>query len=215
MRHSAETIFYSLSALALGAALFVLQPTHNTDLSRFQFDAKHEFATAALQVFGDDPGAYGYNQASFIVSSINQFYAEAANATIELIQPLPGQYDDLTYIARNMKNEFVSLYGQIRGMTPQVAGVSTSSEQLFVPPADFMSQPPLANIVPDTFSSAPKPAPIVESAQITLPQASTPVPKPQDIWVNLQDGATGQVYCVAIFNAEVNRYLGPCRNDYH
>ncbi len=212
-----ERIFYSLSTLVLGAALFVLSPQQSQIVSDFQNQAKQQFAIAAVQVFGDQPVL---DTPIAVIQSINEFYDQSATAMLSLLEPSQGQDEQMVYVATAVYNDFRLALNPNRNMAvtqsrPEVLGTETKqSDAEIVIPKDFMQGEPLHNIVPDGYkppvSVAPDESQIIAAVQ-TTEYAQSPA---DSTWVSMKDGTTGQVYCVAIFNSEVNRYLGPCKNDY-
>ena len=62
-----------------------------------------------------------------------------------------------------------------------------------------MTEEPLYNITPAV--------PVVAGIQ-----TQNPVNGPNQ-WVTLRDNYTGQLYCLAMYNGEMNKYLGACKKD--
>jgi len=197
----AEKLFYGFSAVLLGAGIFVIQPAHNQDVSNFQSNIKNQFALAAGEVLDYHPML---DSVEFIVSGVNQFYQEAAISMTAILTP-SGSMNGLNFVATSTYQRFASLFNQ---NLPKVAGISIiarQKEETLVIPPNFMQEDPVYNIVPQQSLNF---APANQAAII-------PPAIPKETWMNITDTNTGQVYCVAIFNSEVNRYLGPCKNDYH
>ena len=76
-----------------------------------------------------------------------------------------------------------------------------------------MSEEPLYNIVP--YRTIVKTIGTVAGASIDLRAMTDPVNSQNQPWVTMRDALTGQYYCLAVYNGEVNKYLGPCKFDYH
>lgn len=201
MRMWADQIFYGLAAVVLGAALFVMSPAQTQDLVAFQSAIKTQVATATVQVFGDQPV---FSDVEFVVSSINDFYTQSADAMIALLTPTTSD-NDLNYVVAQVYSQFAGMFTTHLDQ-PRVAGVST--EIVEKTPANYMQEPALENILPVYALPTMPPTPPV------LEKSVTAVNDNGQTWVDLRDASTGQVYCVAIFNAEVNRYIGPCKLDY-
>ena len=200
----AEKTFYSLSALGLGAALFVMQPTYNQNVDQFQSSVKTQFSFAAQEVFGDQPM---FASVGTVIASVNEFYNQASDAMIALLSP--NETDNgLNYVASATVTSFKTA---LMTSKPQVAGVSTqNADSIEAQPANFMSEAPIENIVPENYVLPTNPPPLSDvNISVDAQPAQTAT------WSNMTDNITGQVYCVGIFNAEVNRYVGPCKNDFH
>jgi hypothetical protein len=207
-----EKTFYVLSSLALMSALFVITPNANAQVSNFQSEIGMRFQIAAIQVFGDQPIL---NDVKGIVYGVNDFYQQSADAMLALLTPTSADKDMNQIIAQTYTN--LKLSFNTFKLTPQIAGTFTTKESTLEPkvsisdeafPSNFMQDPPVYNLLPEGITPKISYSADVASTETNLPQVSTAS------WTNMRDSVTGQVYCVAIFNAEVNRYIGPCKNDY-
>ena len=204
MYEFAEKIFYSLSMLVLGAALFIMSPSQNSTVADFQNEVSFQFQTATIQVFGDQPV---FDDTKFVIESIYNFYDQSADAALALLQPTPAEADLNNVVAAVYQDFQVALSSS----QARVAGVETSQVEQ---PANFMQEEPIYNLLPEQLISH-------QPAQADIPVASTDAAEYETAinqnnpWANLRDNTTGQIYCVAVFNSQVSQYLGPCKNEYH
>lgn len=201
----AEKLFYTLSAVVLGSAFFVLQPNPHPEVALFQNQVKNEFVFATTQVIGDQPI---FGSVEIVISAVHEFYFRSAEVMITLLTPPPST-EDTMWIAGEVYDKFAMAF-TTGILKPQVLGVE-NKETVYVP-ENFMIEEPIINIIPPQALFVHEQQPVVLSASTETTHAVNDDGYP---WVNLRDNSTGQVYCVAIFNSEVNRYLGPCKNDYH
>ena len=205
-----EKLFYSLSSLTLGAALFVLSGSINPDVVKFQTEVKQQVTVASIQVFGDQPV---FDEVLFVIGSINEFYHRSADEMIAMLTPVAGEQDQLNDLAIGVyKGLKVALQTNVhiaQNAQPMVLGSETSQvEEEFSTqiPANFMQEEPVYGPVNQTMTTTATLAPPADFNNSKTSSSNT--------WVSMTDGVTGQIYCVGVFNAEVNRYLGPCVNDY-
>jgi hypothetical protein len=199
-----QSMFVFLSALLL-SALFVLTPTDDKDVVAFQNEIKNQVASAAVEVLGEQNYAEPF---ALIWSTINNFYYQAADETIALLQP-----DD----------EFINL-----------ALMFDSEYQLAV---EIINQPVLARVIVPTEEALVNIIPMSEAELLIDPYfnedlayfeeyggvvagESTHVDEneqefqaPAVVWTTINDSITGYPYCVGIFNATVNSYPGPCAEE--
>ncbi|MBX4186859.1 MAG: hypothetical protein KW802_01185 [Candidatus Doudnabacteria bacterium] len=202
MYQTAQSIYYSLAIFVLAAAFFVMQPSNNQELVAWQSDIVQQLTVASKQTMGDRPW---FSDLADVYDGINNFYDEAANATIALFSQ-PETDEDIIYVFNNVYTSFLQSFRE-GAMTPKVAGLSISQVQTM--PQDFMKEEPLYNIIPyrDVVRT-------VNDASNTLTSDPiNPVNSPAQPWVTVQDNTTGQLYCLAVYNDTVNKYLGACRDD--
>jgi hypothetical protein len=198
----AEKLFYTLSAVVLGSAFFVVSPTHNSDTAFFQTQVRGEFAKASVQLLGDEPM---FTEVPLVISAVNDFYAKSADAMIALLTPAPSEQDAAAIAISTYNNLRVALR-PVAPIEPQVSA-AVQETQITIP-QNFMQEDPVLNIIPPSITfEDPMTTTTVASDSPAVNDSGFP-------WVNLRDINTGQIYCVAIYNTEVNRYLGPCKNDY-
>ena len=190
MEKSAEKIYYSLSIFALGAGLFILQPSRSAEVTAWQNSIKLQFSVSEQQTMGD----FNFvSDVGFIYDSVWSFYDQSASVLISLLSQ-PETDQDVLYVFGSVYNTFAQAF-----VAPASNSVYTAI-QTQIPP-NFMQEEPLYNIVPNNHES-------ISGALIYKPDSAN------HSWVTIQDGLTGQVYCVASYNGEISKYLGECKNDY-
>ena len=193
----ATPIFYGLSAFVLMTAFFVLQPSKIPEVASFQTGIEQQFSVAWKQTLGD--GQY-FDSLANIYDGITAFYDQSASATLALLtQP---ESDEALYHVANATYE-VLVKAIVHASEPKVAAIQAP---VLPPDGQFMTQAAITNIIPVSVGN-------VSGVSITHDQA--PVNDKTNSWVTLRDNYTGQMYCLAIYNGEVNKYLGACKNDYH
>ncbi|OGE88064.1 MAG: hypothetical protein A3J07_01700 [Candidatus Doudnabacteria bacterium RIFCSPLOWO2_02_FULL_49_13] len=190
MTQAAEKLFYGLAGFILLTALFVLQPTNRTELAALQDEMTGRLSVAWQQTMGDGPY---FDNLILVFDSINEFYGQAGNASLALLEHGVGDRD-LAVIGRNFYHELAFSLSHLADSGQILAAIPSGIE--------FMSEPPIYNIVPVAANSGAVAGALVEPVNGDLP------------WVTMRDNLTGQLYCIAIYNSEVNKYLGPCKYDY-
>jgi hypothetical protein len=214
-----EKLFYGLTAVVLGGALFAMGNSSNPEVASFQHNVQHQFTFAAAQVFGDQPVL---DNVDLVIASIDQFYARATNVTLALLTP-PASEDALNYVAATVYTDF-ALATHIQ--KPQVAAIplpeilgahtEVAAAEIIIPP-NFMQEQPIYNIIPGHTIAAPLPT-LRHLDNLISGEMLYSLPAVNDStgpWSNMRDSNTGQVYCIAIFNGTPNQYIGPCKHDFH
>jgi hypothetical protein len=202
MEQKANAIFYGLSGFLLMTALFVIQPSQVSEVSLLQNEMVQDFSTALHQTIGDQPF---FSDVGTVIDGVAAFYDESASATIALFEP-QDRDQDIVYVYKTVFNIFAEVFTTPHG---EVAGVETVNISL----DKFMTEPAILNIIPGDHVTRNNEHVTEEIAGMST-QYSTPVNTDQP-WVTLRDNFTGQTYCIALYNGEVNKYLGPCKYDYH
>ncbi len=189
----AEKLFYTLAGFVLLTALFVLHPTNQSEVANLQNQMSSQFAVAWQQTIGDQPY---FDDVALVFDSIERFYGQAGDATIALFDH--GVADrDLAFIFTNVYQDFGAAIAHLPKNGDKTTAIASLSP-------NFMSEPAIYNIVPVLAPTA-----VVSGASIE------PVNKTNS-WVTIRDNFTGQLYCLAIYNNNINKYLGACKNDeYH
>lgn len=194
MSSRANTLFYALSAFVLMTAVFVMQPSSVPEVTMLQTEIKTQFVTAFQQTIGDQPF---FDDVILVFEGVSAFYEEAATSTIALLEDREADADLVNLYAATyeklvatlgsyVSNQFGSALASVEpAVADEEAGLNISSSPvLYFKPA-----------VSGSF---------VDNSPVNLE-------KP---WVTIQDNYTSQLYCLAIYNGEVNKYLGPCQDDY-
>ncbi len=190
-------IFYGLSAFVLMTAFFVLQPSKTPEVASFQSGIQQQFSMAWEQTLGDEPY---FDSLAYVYDSVAAFYDQSAQATVALLTQ-PESDAALYHLATATYEVFAKAF--VQASAPKVA----IPVPVRPPDGQFMTQAAITNIIPDLSIGS------VSGASYSHSQE--PINKTVNSWVTLQDNYTGQMYCLAIYNGEVNKYLGACKNDYH
>jgi hypothetical protein len=178
-------------------AFFLLSPSKNKDVAALQSEMGREFSVAWQQTIGDQPY---FEEFAVIFDGVRDFYEESATAMVALIEDKEMDRD-LAFVFKTAYQDFGQIITGQRGWQPTHV-------------AEAKQAPSMGLITPTAWVNLP-PATISESgfvAGAVLDNSPVNIEKP---WVTLKDNLTGQLYCVAFYNGELNKYLGPCANDYH
>jgi len=232
MYHKVEQTFYILSAMALMGIMFVFAPSTSKEVADFQQQILGQTEIAFKQVLGD---TNLLEPLELVWSGIDDFYLAASEETLAMI-PVVEVPDSVhlafqkattasvAFIAKGLEN--------VLPPQPVERNLSQAEDPIYniVPPFIDNDQdvyalrevPPLpisTMVVPSQEMAA------VEDVITTVVGSGTvageyieleqPVNDAARPWVTLQDNMTGQTYCVAIYNNEVNKYLGECKRDYY
>lgn len=199
--YKAKQLFYATSSLVITIGLFLVLPFGFGQVGEFKADVNNQFTTALQQTMGDQP--FIVDDLGLVWSSINNFYDQSADATLALLEPGSSE-DDLVRVVRNVYTTFTTIASEFeQARIERVAGeevINQITNNRYQNLENFMAGEPLYNIVPD--------GAIAGEYIVAGEPLNTDNP-----WVTMQDNITGQLYCVAIFNNEVNKYLGPCKYD--
>ena len=201
MYSSAEKVFYGLSIFLLGMALFIFTPNPSRDIASFQSEARTSLSIAWQQTLGDQPY---FTEVGEVVDGLTMFYDQATSSMIAMLS-MPSADADIAQV-------FGQTY-RIFAQSVQTHKVGPASEASLVTQASFMAEQPIFNIIPTQNAiSGSGQVSGQETQAFTNPAQVVNLSNP---WFTAIDAMTGQKYCMAIYNGEVNKYLGPCKNDYH
>lgn len=178
-----------------------MQPSTVPEVSALQTEMKQQFGVAWQQTIGDAPY---FDSLAYIYDGVTDFYDQASREMIVLLSQ-PDTDQDLYYVFHAVYADFAQMF--------QPRHYSLAQKVEIPGPGIFMTQKAIDNIVPDSIAEEKTLSGSVSGA-LTFYQGIEPVNKANS-WVTLQDNFTGQIYCLAIYNGEVNKYLGDCKNDYH
>ncbi len=195
MSTRATSLFYALSAFVLFTALFVMKPSGVPEVGMLQNEMKAEFSVAFQQTMGDQPY---FPEVLAVVEGVSDFYTQAADASIALFEDKQADAE--------IGHIFAATYRTLaNSLSAYVPGISGSSLAQGIPPEEPELNADLAVTEP-----ADEPSGAVSGVSLDVVPVNLEQP-----WVTIQDNSTTQLYCLAIYNGEVNKYLGPCKNDYH
>lgn len=200
MHTKTQNLFYSLSIFLLFTALFLLQQNKIDEVTVLQDQIKQQFSVAWEQTLGDQ--SY-FTPFEMVLEAVDDFYAQATASAIVLLNPRNAD-DDMIYVFGHVYNNFAAVFTPPK---PKIAGEII--DRTTIVPANFMTTKPIYNIVPEDY--------ITRNIYHVTSAVSGEIleTKNTQIWATMQDGVTGQIYCVAIFNGETNKYLGECKRDYY
>ena len=207
MYQKASTVFYILSGFVLFAGLFELQPSRIPEVAEMQAQTKQQFSIAWQQTIGDQPYFLDLGE---VLDGVFAFYNQSAGQMFALLSPRESDQDMVRVFAQTYGIFAQSLH--LKGSKTVASTVSAFSDDKFVPPADFMAEEPLHNIVPEDMNHVSR---IIYQGVVSGTETDLTPGNAINSWITVQDNYTGQPYCLAIYNGEVNKYLGPCKNDYH
>ena len=204
-----QSMFVSLSALLL-AALFVLQPTSNTEHSVFQDTIKEQFAAAALELI---EGESFTEPISLVWSSVNDFYSESADSAIALLED-----QSLSSLALMFDGEYQLAVETLAA--PVIARAPYEEPLLNIVPMEDVESLLDPNFSEDLayqqISAQPEEDGQVAGVSIEADMLVASEPEPQQapvVWLTVRDSITSYPYCVAVFNGTVNSYPGACAKD--
>ncbi len=192
MHGKAATIFYSLASFVMFTALFAMQNSAIPEVAALQDNIQHQFSVALVQTIGDGPV---FDDLALVFDSISEFYQESAAASLALVQDEASDRDLVFIYTRAYEQVLLAFH------PPPAMPVGAATTEITAD--NFMTEPAISNIIPET-------TPEVGVVSGLSNEAVNEVMP----WVTMRDNLTGQLYCVALYNGELNKYLGACRYDY-
>ncbi len=190
MNQKATQVFYGLSMFVLATALFIMQPNNAVEVTTLRSEVLTSLHIAWQQTWGDAPVTTSIVE---LYEGTESFYAQASDSLIGLTSYPEGD--------AAIAQVFGQVYGDFaKGLV--ALSLTVNGSEVAVASDEFMTQPPIENIIPS----------IVPVASINIGSVSGTITGP---WFTATDGLTGQKYCVALFNGEFNKYIGECKNEYH
>lgn len=191
MYYRAEKTFNILASFLLITAVFVLAPSAHEETTALQNDIKAQFSRAWVQTIGDQPF---FSEIGLIYDGVQNFYAQAADSTVALIKHEEADRD-LALLFQGIFSEFKS----------------AALAYLPAPQAVVTQLDPMMETVIEEVPRLTAPAGMVSGEVIQAPA----IANTHRAWVTIQDNMTGQLYCLAIYNGEVNKYIGECVDEYY
>ncbi len=195
---------FVLLGMLLMAALFVMQPTNQPELAKFQSDVKSKLVTATQQVFGSQDYSEPF---ALIWATTENFYNGATDEAIALLQPDEAFMSlalsfDADYNAAVASNPTV-LALVPRNEAPLYGIVPTGNPEALIEPS-FNDD---AAYYHSEFGG------VVAGTSIELSDEGIIEGPHKATWLDLKDSITGDAYCVAIFDGTVNTYPGTCARE--
>ena len=191
---SSEKIYYTLSIALLGALLFIARPSSNPVAENLRNEISNQFNLAFLQVV--QPQSV-LEDVENVVLAVNEFYNQSAEATIALLNPIASN-KVLELAVDRAYTGLTSVFLKYHSLVKPTFASSGISSNFF-----FHSKSFERSENKDAFVNSPG----LNKGFFYFGSENNTA---QSNWTNLKDLVTGQIYCVAIFNSEINRYLGPC-----
>lgn len=210
-RAAYQFMFISLSAI-LFAVFFIVSPTQEADVAKFQNEIKEKFATAATQAWGKSSVV---EPLVLVWNSMDVFYTESATQTLALIKPSESFIETVLAFDGNYQASKQIAAAPMVVRPPQEEPIynivpTSPSENLIDP---FFNEN-LAYILDDEGKVAGESVGLEEVMEDEeLGYEYVPAPMRTAMWVTLNDSITGVPYCVSIFNGELNSYPGTCARD--
>lgn len=205
MYSKALSIYYGLSIFVIGAGFFVMQPSSSPEMTVWQDQIKSQVVTAWKQTIGDQPW---FEEVALIYDGVNDFY-NAASEEVILVLDQPELNEDVVFVFSKVYSTFANAFNGVS--TTDTIALNTLPEPAVT--ENFMSEDAIYNIVPYRTVVTTVDDTAGKVAGVTITDISTPV-NTINSWVTIRDNSTGQLYCLAIYNATINKYLGPCKNEY-
>ncbi len=227
MYYKVEQTYYTLSAVALFGVMFVFSPSTSVEVKDFQTQIIAQVRVAFNQTISDVDLV---EPLDLVWSGIDSFYLAGSQQALAIIPAV--EIPDSVHLAfQQVSDKSIKfLASNFEKVLPQPIPAVEYPQELaqapvynIVPPFTdsrqeayngYVREEISTNVVPsqelateDTVSSSASVLGITTDEQ-PLNSISTP-------WVTLEDNITGQKYCVAIYNSEVNKYLGECKHDYY
>lgn len=204
MHYRLNNLYYTLSIFVLGTALFVMHPEENPTVAQWQDNIKEQLSVSFQQLWGDEPF---FSEVAFIYNGVNEFYNQSSSALVAMIgnETLDS---DIVMVFGEVYNSFSYMFD------PNAAYLANKTQgspdpELSINLAEFMTEEPIYDLATIHTAQA-------ESGSVAGWSAPSTTPVNLDNpWFTVVDGFTGQVYCMAIYNGEVNKYLGECKYDYY
>jgi hypothetical protein len=161
--------------------------------------------TAWKQTIGDEPW---FEDVALVYNGVTNFYEAASDETIAVLDQ-PELNEDLVFVFAKVYSAFADAF-EGEGNSDSIA---YSDLPLPAVTQNFMSEEPIYNIVPyrtvvTTVDEGNEGRVAGTMVDVSIPANSI------SPWITVQDNYTGQLYCLAIYNATINKYLGPCKNEY-
>lgn len=216
MYRQAEQIFYASAIAILMAVFFVINPNGTREVSSAQERIFSDVSLAFTQLIGDEPLFRGVSD---LWDGVEGFYVSAADQALVLIQPTEAETRTLAFFYKGTEAALGRLAdGRVAGITKETEETESAAGLVIEESAvlsDFGILPigePIYNIVPYTEADITR-SKLVGQAEFE-PDRTVPV-RHYSGWMTVEDAITRQKYCLAVYNGEVNKYLGECVYEYN
>jgi hypothetical protein len=190
MYAKAQPIYYGLATLVVSTALFLAVPFNQPEVLTIQKDMVERLSIGWQQTMGDKPW---FSEVSFIFDATNDFYTQAAAVTYISLSD-PEATAEINYVYGRVYQIFAQSFTKNSTLAENALPMPKIGE-------DFMTEEPLYNLIPYREVVKTIETPTVAGVATVGP------------WNTITDAITGQSYCLAIYNGEVNQYLGTCASQ--
>ncbi|OGE73699.1 MAG: hypothetical protein A3I07_02000 [Candidatus Doudnabacteria bacterium RIFCSPLOWO2_02_FULL_42_9] len=190
MYAQAKPIYYGLAAIVVSTAFFLFVPLSNPEVASVQQDMVQRLDIGWQQTIGDRAW---FEEVFFIYDTVQNFYTQSADATIAFLEDSEADAD-IYFVWGSVYQIFADVFDQSDSNLAH--GPLPSAETV----PNFMTEEPLYNLIPYRE--------VVKTIETPVVAGSA-----TGAWRTIIDGVTGQSYCLAIFNGEVNQYVGTCSSQ--
>ncbi len=185
MHTRAQQVFYILTSFIFLTAFFVFGNVGEIRQVKEVGELRQSIQQQFSVAWQQTIGDQPYfDDLAYVFDGVSAFYDQSTVAYVDLIsQPQADQ--DIIYVYQRVYSDFASVF------QARASDVAVEKAEPLVMPGKFMTEAAMYNIIPG------------DVAGVSIDAT----------WVTLQDVITGQPYCLAIYNSNVNKYLGSCKYD--
>lgn len=206
MYRRAEQIFYASAIALLMAVLFVVRPAGSNETAGLQGRIGEDVSVAFTQLVGDEPLLLGV---SSLWDGVFGFFDQSSDYLLTLLKPTSSEY-----VLAAQLEEFSYAFSQVSlalAVPSSPPGIETSfpDEMAMIPE---IIEEPIYNIVPEGYRET---AEVIAEPEVAGAAIFKRTPTGSKSWMTIEDAITRQQYCLAIYNGEVNKYLGECHYEFN
>ncbi len=216
-----EQTFYILASFVLLATMFAIRPAGSEETLQFQSTLQAEVVSVWTDV---TQGLSPLGDLEFVWNGVNEFYSQAADQTMLVLTPTPTPPQVAITIDQFVAAfDFSPIEANILSLVQTIQAQPIEEVYAINSFADFgeghdfyqMEYDASISLEVTEVSTGIVAGEVIEldTASFDAQSLSAPVNGADQPWVTLTDSQTGQKYCVAVYNDEVNKYLGECKYD--